>query len=434
LKSAIAFATLFLGLTLGEHSVEVLVSHEVGRVEILFDGGAIATLDGPPWRAFCDLGQELAPRNLEAIAYDHAGEEIGRAKQWLNTPRPPAQGRILLDEDPVTGQVVARLRSTSVTQEVPDRVTVQFDGEPLPADDPSRIVLPPHDPEQLHYLRVSFEFDGGLSSTVEQTFGGGFSDEVRAELTAVPLQLEEPIVEPRSLPTGWLQARGEGLSVVDVVEGPVEIVLVRDQSAQVDINRMVRNRPSGLGGQASYRGVGSLKKGYSVTLLRPYAEHLQRTDTDLRLFKPTSRLTAFDGGVFWLLAVVPAPRAPLRLQRLSDALAVAGLSVSGDGHRRAVVLLVGSEQTDTNSQYSPEIVRAYLEKMRVPLFIWSTDGAGETPWGMAEDASSMSKIGRRTKQMIRELERQRIAWVRGVFLPPEISLAEGQGGIRLAGS
>lgn len=432
MKSAIAFATIFLGLTLGPHEVEVLVSQDVASVEIVFGGRTLARLDGRPWKAICDLGPQLAPRSLEAIAFDSAGEEIGRAVQWLNTPRPPAQGRILLETDPETGSVIARLRSTSITQENPSQVVVQFDGKILPTSDPNLIVLPKHDPEQLHYLRVDFEFDKGLSSTVERTFGGGFADEVKSDLTAVPLQLEGRAVKPRSLPTGWLQARGEDLSVVDVVQGPVEIVLVRDQSAQRDIDYMTRRAPRGLGG-GSLKGVGSLKKGYSLTVLRPYAERLERSDADLRLFRPTARLTAFDGGVFWLTAVVRAPIAPMKLQRLSDALAVAGLTVATDGHRRAVVLLLGEEQAD-NSQYTPQVVRAYLEQMRVPLFIWSTDGAGETPWGTAEDASSITKFERRTKELVKSLERQRIAWVRGVYLPPEITLAEGQTGIRLAGS
>lgn len=426
MRSAIAFATLFLGLTVGPHPVEVLVGTDVASVEILLDGRSIARLDRAPWRGLCNLGLELAPRSLEAVAYDHDGEELGRTTQWLNVPRPPAQGRIFLDTDSATGRVIARFHSTSITQEVPDSVSVQFDGKLLPADGPNQIVLPDHDPDQLHYLRVDFEFAEGLNSTVEHTFGGSFTDEVGANLTAVAVQLDKSTTEPRSLPVGWLQARGEDLSIVDLVEGPVEIALVRDQSAQSDIDRMVSRE------RVDFRAVGSLKRGYSLTFLRPFAERMERSDTDLRIFK-TTRLTAFDGGVFGLMAGVRERRAPVQLQRLSDALAVAGLSVSVDGHRRAVVLVVGSEPFD-NSRHSPASVRRYLEKMRVPLFVWSTAGARETLWGPAEDASSMTRIERRTKQMIKSLERQRIAWVRGVYLPPEITLAGGETGIRLAGS
>lgn len=427
MKNAVAFATLFLGLTLGPHSVELLVGHEVAAVDILFDGLPIARLDRAPWKTTCDLGAELAPRRLEAVAYDDEGEEVGRATQWLNIPRPPAQSRILLDTDPVTGRVTARLRSTSITQEAPDRVTVTFDGRTLPAQDLHHIVLPEHDPEQLHYLRVDFEFADGFNSTVERTFGGGFTDEVKTDLTAVAVEFDRGSLKNQALPAGWLEADGEDLAVVDLVQGPVEIVLVRDQSAQADIDRMIRRRPGDL------RGVGSLRKGYALTVLRPYAERLRRRDTDLRLFRPSARITAFDGGVFWLLAVVRAPSAPRELQRLSDALAVAGLTASAGGHRRAVVLVLGPEPTD-NSQYSPEIVRRYLESMRVPLYVWSTDGPRETPWGPAGDASSMTRIGRRTKEMVKSLERQRIAWVRGVFLPPEIEIADDDVGVRLAGS
>ena len=38
------------------------------------------------------------------------------------------------------------------------------------------------------------------------------------------------------------------------------------------------------------------------------------------------------------------------------------------------------------------------------------------------------------KRLVKSLELQRVAWVRGVYLPPEITLAAGDSGIRLAGS
>ena len=101
----------------------------------------------------------------------------------------------------------------------------------------------------------------------------------------------------------------------------------------------------------------------------------------------------------------------------------------------------GSSAT-TRGLRSAVACRALFSRRRVSalaafaaaLFVWSTVGAQPTPWGPAEDASSMTKIERQTKQMVKSLERQRIAWVRGVYLPTEITLAAGETGVRLAGS
>ncbi|MCZ6726756.1 MAG: hypothetical protein O7A98_05310 [Acidobacteria bacterium] len=427
MKGVVAFATLFLGLTVGPHRVELLVGRDVAAVEIRLDGRTIARLEGAPWEGDCDLGVELEPRSLEAIAYAADGTELGRTSQWLNIPRPPAQAEILFDTDPATGRVVARLRSTSITSESPEQVTVFFDGVELPADDPQRIALPAHDPQQLHYLRVDLEFAKGLVSTVERTFGGSFVDEVAAELTAVPLQLAPDANELSPGAIGWLHARGEQLAVVDVVTGPADIILIRDQSAQPDIDLMVKRR------FGDYRVVASLKRGYSLQFLRPVAEISQRADTHLRLFRPSPLLTPHDGGVFWLLTAIRAPKVPPRMQRLSDAVAVAALAASSAGHRRAVVLLLGPDPADF-SQFTPDGVRHYLETMRVPLVVWSTTGARDTPWGVAADASSMHKLERQTRRLVKSLERQRIAWVRGVYLPPEITLATGSPAVRFTGS
>jgi len=426
LKEVVAFATLFLGLTAGPQSVELLVGRDVAVVEVLVDGRPVARLYGEPWTAVCDLGKALEPHALEAIAYSAAGGELGRTSQWLNIPRPAAQSEVLLDTDPATGQVTARVRSTSVTRESPERVTVFFDGEVVPTADPGRIALPRHDPEQLHYLRVDLEFPDGLASTVERTFGGSFADEVAAELTAVPIEIDGRTSEPGADDGGWLLARGAELSIVDVVTGPVDIILIRDQSAQPHLDRM----PPRSGG---FRWVADLKKGYSLRFLRPVAERIERTDMDLRLFRPSATLTSRDGGLVWLLTSLRSPKVPSNQQRLSDALAVAALGASSSGHRRAVILVLGPEPADS-SQFEPGGVIHFLAEMRVPLVVWSVTGARETPWGLALDTSTMTKLEGQTRRLVKSLERQRIAWVRGVYLPTEITLAANSSGVRLAGS
>ncbi len=424
IQDVVTFATLFLGLVVGPHEVELLVRQDVAAVEIRLNGEAIAEVVGAPWRAICDLGDELEPRRLEAVAYSASGEELGSAQQWLNLPHPPADVQLLLDLSPETGKLIAKVRWNSVEREDPISVNVSFDGVEIPTTDPRAIELPKHDPEQLHYLRIEVQFSEFIVSIVERTFGGSFTDTVSSELTAVPLRLDKGSKAPSR--SGWLQGRGEPLEVVDVVSGPAELVFVRDQSAQVAIDEMAR-RSSG-----SYRWVAPLNRGYAVRFLRPVAEQRSRPAVDLHLFAPRS-LSVASGGLLWLLTHVRDPRVPDPLQRLSDAVAVAGVNISAGGHRRAVVLLLGPEAAD-NSHHSQANVRRYLEQLRVPLVVWSTEGEVDTPWGPAANVSTMAKLERETRRVVKLLEAQRIAWVHGVFQPPEVSLGPSTVGIHLAGS
>ncbi|MGH9464613.1 MAG: hypothetical protein ACRD0X_03135, partial [Thermoanaerobaculia bacterium] len=250
----IAFATLFLGLVLGVQPVEVMVAPEVARVDLLVDGELRQRLVVPPWRVPCDLGETLAPRRLEALAFSADGRELGRVAQWLNLPRPPAEAQVLLEGGEEGRGVVARLSWDSVADRDPTTIEVAFDGRPLVIADPRRFLLPDHDPEQLHFLRAELTFEGGASSVLEATFGGTYADRIERDLTGVPLALDRD----RELPdaagmTGWLSRDGETLEVVAVDAGPADVLIVRDQGAQPDLDALaapagLRRSGVGLGG------------------------------------------------------------------------------------------------------------------------------------------------------------------------------------------
>ena len=94
---SVAFASLFLGLVLGVQPVDLVVGDGVARVELLHDGRACGEADEPPWSVPCDLGDVLAPHRLEAVAYGPGGDELGRASQWINLPRPEAEASVVLE-------------------------------------------------------------------------------------------------------------------------------------------------------------------------------------------------------------------------------------------------------------------------------------------------------------------------------------------------
>src|SRR3990167_7664921 len=92
----VSFATLFFGLVFGVVDVEVRVPAATDRVELLLGGERVAELRRP-FGSAVDLGEEPAPGELVAIAYDTGGRELGRASQRFNTPRANAQARLALE-------------------------------------------------------------------------------------------------------------------------------------------------------------------------------------------------------------------------------------------------------------------------------------------------------------------------------------------------
>src|SRR5579872_6983952 len=84
----LVFISLFLGLVSGRQMVELHADPAVKSIGILVGNQEVARLTQPPWRQEVDLGAELVPRELAAIGYDEKGEEIARATQVLNLPRP----------------------------------------------------------------------------------------------------------------------------------------------------------------------------------------------------------------------------------------------------------------------------------------------------------------------------------------------------------
>jgi hypothetical protein len=83
----ISFATVLLPLVMGLQPVDLVVTDRVATVEVLLDGQEVARLQGPPWSIEADLGDDLVPHRLEAVAFDGSGLEIGRARQWINRSR-----------------------------------------------------------------------------------------------------------------------------------------------------------------------------------------------------------------------------------------------------------------------------------------------------------------------------------------------------------
>jgi hypothetical protein len=421
--NVIAFTTLFLGLVTGPQMVQVEIAESVASVELLLDGALVGTITEPPWSVRCDFGQALIGHELVAIAYNRDHHEIGRARQWINLPRKPAEIGVVITatED---GQRVARLSWQAISGEMPTGISVMFDDQPLPVQRYDQVLLPEHDPGRPHFLRVELAFQGEISSHLEVLSGAALSGQVGSELTAVPVSVKtrrRKLPQPAEL-DGCLADRGTPLTVAAVEEGLADIVIVADHKVIPLLDRAIRRR------QGSKRPVylpdlQAADQRLSYTI--PFAEEATAGKQVYERFRTIGPLTGQYRGFISLLEVVTSMVETKGPQRLADAVAVAGLTASANAQRRAVILFISGEPEDA-SEHSPETVRAFLQSLHVPLEVWCPDikKAKNSPWGQVRLVNTRQQLADRLGELIQDLERQHVVWVQGAHLPHHITLTD----------
>ncbi|HEX2164481.1 MAG TPA: hypothetical protein VHM02_11080 [Thermoanaerobaculia bacterium] len=476
----LAFVTLFLGLTGGVQLVELAVPANVARVELRLDGEVVETLAGPPWRAEVDLGGALLPHRLEAVAYAADGTSLDTAEQWLNLSTSGQSGELFLERDESGRPVAARVLWQSVQYTRPGRITVHLDGEELPVVD-DRATLPELDAREAHVLSAELEFPDGEVVRDHRLFGGAYGEETQTELTAVALEVERRRALRRAPQAeGLLTAGGRPARVAALDRGGFDLVVVADRSAVRELERMRHvigsteqsarlraldpNLPPDVGLPDVHAG---MDRGDRLFFVRPQARKVSTGTRPYAIFDLSQPLTGEHGGIPWLLthrqAYLDMPGEP---QRLGDAIANAGMFAAANGRARAVLLLVGPDSED-HSQLPPEIVRRYLAAVGVPLRVWYLDtdviimterhqeeaeqeeaaklaAAAETgvaPPTLEEQVARVEArwdepavVIQRTGDLLDaaddlgdELERQRVVWIEGRWLPQEVEVAAGRG-------
>ncbi len=419
----IAFASLFLGLFFGVKPVEVVVGQEVAAVELRLDGESLGTLRGAPWVRECDFGSELAPRHLEAVALDAAGRELSRVSQWLNLPQEAAVASVVLES--TEGGRVATVSWESSAGAEPKSVAASLDGAPLAVSDPRRIALPAVNESNLHLLHVELEFEDHVTSRVDLTFGGAYADEVSTEITALAIRAAG---KPRRAPTAagaqdWFTKGGEPLRVVTIEKGSAEIVIVGGRAF-----------PRFVAPGEPYKPPKSLRLGGDQRLrfVSTVPEQTEGVATTFNLF-PSS--PAYDGGLGDLYQLLTGVSFKARDQppRLASAVAVAGLAAYRGRNRRAVII-VPSPRPDTDASLTPAQARRYLERLRVPLFVWNPE-SGSAPhleaWGEVRKVGSLKQLAAAFEDVSALLDQQWIVWLDGRHLPQEIELSASAEGFKL---
>ena len=435
----VAFVSLFLGLVVGDQPVEVMVADVVVAVEFYLDGELVGKRTNAPWLHRCSFGDDLRPHNLEAVAYDEGGKELGRATQWLNLPRQPAEAGIIVTEGEDGRDANASLTWKSLVGAKPKTIKVSFDGLPLEFDDPYNIPLPPFDPAQLHYLRAELQFAENVSSVSEVTFGGAYGQTVDRQLTAVPVAVGERESPGLEALAGRFRTDSHPLHVVAVDEGPAEVVIVRDLKAQRALDSLGRGWRKQVGtlrynrtGSQALKSVTRLKENQTLRFLTPVPTHNRKEG--YTLFPRSPEFTRDEGGVYWLMTGWRPHSTAHKEQQLADAVAVAGMSAAARNRRRAVVLVLSGDHSDI-SQLSAQHVRQYLRDLHVPLHVWLPERHAPaermTAWGQAIDISTLGKLERAVTRLSQDLDHQRIVWIDGFHLPQEIALVPGSDEVQL---
>jgi hypothetical protein len=424
----IAFATLFLGLFLGERPVEVVVGEGVAAVELRLDGESLGTMNGPPWTMPCDFGSELAPRHLEAVALDAGGRELGRVSQWLNLPQPAVVISAVLEPRQAGQPRGVRLSWESSAGAEPEAVDVTLDGDPVAVADPRRFELPPVDESEFHLLHVEMRFADWQKSRIDLTFGGAYADQVSTENTAIALLATGGAVRAPTLAEvqGWLTRHGEPLRVLTVEREVAEVVVVLGRPFPRFVMPGERYKPP--------KGL-RLESDHRMRFVSTVAEQSQGVAATFDLF-PTS--PAYDrevGDVYQLLTGMMRPQTD-RQPRLAAAVAVAGLAAY-EGRRRRAVVLVPSPQPGPEGDLDPAQVRRYLERLRVPFFVWDPElktGPHVAEWGTVRNVASLRELAAAYGELAAELDRQWIVWLDGRHLPQDVRLSPDARGFVLAGT
>ncbi len=417
----ISFISIFLSLLAGPQTVEFDVSPYVARVEVLLDGETAASLLSPPWTTPIDLGPNLLPHHLEAVAFDRHGNEMERIDQWINTPRPRTELKILVDNQDFPPRS-ARLLWQSLDSLHPQSILVTLDGMELEIEPSGRITLPSMDPARIHLLQAEIELESETFRT-ETLIGGELTDSISTELTAIPV-----IWPHQRLPTVTelnqaFSHQGQPLQVALVERSSSDIFIVQDQrmavySKLLDLRVSIKKRTrwSGLEGHDYLR------------VVFPYASsNLSTVSADL--FPITQSLTNKVGiKKFGMLSVIPSIfEGKLNgQQRLSDAVAVAGLRAAS-GQRRRVVVLITNEVHEDFSRHSEESVLHYLDQLRVPLVVWTVNQSKspDAPWTERRDISTPNKLIWEIRKVRDLLDSQAIVWVKGFYPIHELNLTNG---------
>jgi hypothetical protein len=401
----VVILSLFLGLVTGMQTVALRVGPAVKSVRIELGGREAARLTGEPWTAKIDFGTALIPRELVAIAYDGAGNELARASQLTNLSPPPVELDIIIHTEgqrPAEAELAGRHR----IHKHAEAATLLLDGKELKLSRTFRAKLPPLESSRTHVLSAEMRFEDGLVARRDLVLEGEFSRDTGNELSAVLVSLTGN--EPSSL-DGCFSSGGSALRASAIEKTDALVIMVKDPESRDLLARLLidgNRRELALGADTTER------------MLWPVARPFNAPGEPVAIAFPQSNDRGGAGArspatVSWLLTLGLSPKPSVNEPRqYADAVAVAGMNARERGQRRAVVLLLGKKADQ--SLYAAKVVRRYLEEVGVPLLVWSPDGPRPDladSWGAVEDISNAFALMAAAMRLEKLLAQQRIVWL-----------------------
>ncbi|MFL6245684.1 MAG: hypothetical protein ACJ74H_06645 [Thermoanaerobaculia bacterium] len=391
----IVFASRILGLAAGEQHVELQVDAQVRKVEVRRNGERVAVLTEPPWKTMVDLGPELLPQELTAIAFDAQGYERGRDTQTINVAHPPAELGILLDRD-ADDRVRATISWSHFAHEDPKKIEVKLDGRVVAKGSAKpKYALGVVDKE-LHVLGVEAIFSEGIRSRREIVFGGGYSEQLPAELTPVAVRQREKATGPATC----LRSGDRAIRSAPIEEGPGTALFILNGGR----GAVRRNEPPNFRDASLFR-----IQNAEIRIVHPVAVLIKHPNGSTRIFDST-----VISGLNGTQRLMQVARTPYGIARIADAVGSAALRALRGGQRRVIVVVIGRDPAVDQSLNSPQVVRRYLERVGVPLRVWSLTGPRPDladTWGEVRDVSTSAGLLAATEELRQELASQRLAWV-----------------------
>jgi len=270
----------------------------------------------------------------------------------------------------------------------------------------------------------------------DAVLGGVTTNAAAAQLTGVPVRVSGRPPAPAAA-AGWFVQNGDSLPVVAFEHGGAQILIVRDLSVEEARARVGarETRARTLVGRPIAEAIAAgarLDREDRARFLWPVVQVTWGGELRTELFEGSHDFLLRGDAIPWLLTHIEDPHPASTPPRYADAVAVAGLQAAASRGRRAVLLVTGSGSRDA-SRLTPAAARRYLERLRVPLFVWSLTGpSGPDPaWGPREDVSNPALLRRACKRLDESLDAQWMVWLPGEHRPQDVALSGQARGLEL---
>jgi hypothetical protein len=251
------------------------------------------------------------------------------------------------------------------------------------------------DASKIHVLGVEATFSEGIRSRREIVFGGGYSEQMPAELTPVAVRQRQKA----SGPATCLRSGETTIPSATIEEGPGTALFILNGGRGPRRNEPPQHRDASL-----FR-----IQNAEIRIVHPVAQKIEHSGGSTRLFDST-----VISGINGTQRLMTVARTPFGVARIADAVGSAALRALRGGQRRVIVVVIGVNPAVDQSLNSPQVVRRYLKRVGVPLRVWSLTGPrpdlAET-WGEVQDVSTSAGLLAATEELRQELASQRLAWL-----------------------